>query len=287
MKGAAIALLLAISAPKPGDDVDRGKLAQRAGSLLPDPGDAAAVLDLGTGEAILEHHPAVLERRMLAGSVMKLATAYAILEAKRADETYRCTGEHVDRFGVRRACWLKGGHGDMRLHTAIASSCNAWFYEQATHLDPDALISAMTLLGLDPPKMPLLSERELPDAAVGDLFGLEVTPRALLDMASAIARRAPPGRAEWLEALAEGMAEATRSGTLSEAFQGLDVAAKTGTAKRTKGSGKTRGIVLGFLPKHAPRYAFVVVKDRGRGAIDAGPPARELASMILGTGAAR
>jgi cell division protein FtsI/penicillin-binding protein 2 len=280
---AVFAIALARARTGDGDDARVERVAAIADRVLPDPGDAAAVVDLRTGRVVLEHHREALERRMLPGSVMKLVTAHAILEAKRADDEVRCEGSHVDRFGTARSCWLHDGHGSMRLRTAIALSCNVWFYEQASHLSPSALLDAMTAFGLDPPRSPILSDRDLPDAAVGDLAGLEVTPRALLGMAARIAtrgREAPDLKPEHLEAIAEGMAEAVRSGTLSEVFHDLDVAAKTGTAKK-ENSARTRGIVVGFLPKRTPAYAFVVVKDHGRGAVDAGPPARAIAERLL------
>ena len=82
-----------------------------------------------------------------------------------------------------------------------------------------------------------------------------------------------------LELLALGMEEATQSGTLLGALP-PEVAAKTGTAPRPGGLG-TRGFVVGYFPIGRPRYAFVVVKDRGRGARDAAPFARAMVAAEL------
>lgn len=282
-------------------------LSTTAASLLEADGDAAALVELKSGHLVFAHHPAVLaERAMPPGSVMKLVAALALLEAGRAEASYTCRGQHRDGFGVERPCWNREGHGELRLRTALALSCNAWFYEQAPHLRWERYRSLALELGIgapwapdQPPKVldelpPAVPERELPDVIVGDHPSVRVTPLSLLRAVSVIATRGllvepsfsgPGPRRQTtldrgaLELLALGMEEATQSGTLLGALP-PEVAAKTGTAPRPGGLG-TRGFVVGYFPIGRPRYAFVVVKDRGRGAKDAAPFARAMVAAEL------
>lgn len=277
--------------------------------MLTDPGDAAACLHLRTGRWLFCHHDLVFrQRRMPPGSLMKLVTAYALLEAGLADREWVCTGTHVDTLGIKRPCWLHAGHGPMRLRTALANSCNVWFYEFAQHLQSHHLLHVMDQFGLGrrfPGSSPAVSTdivpttiaaRDLPDVAIGDDLSMQVTPASLLRVVSLIATRgellpiasdAPepgsrePLRVPHLARIAEGMEEAVESGTLKQALGGLDIAGKTGTAKRPGQDGH-RGFFAGYLPRQRPQVALVVVKDRGRGAMDAGPVGRALAHALAG-----
>lgn len=277
-------------------------LSTTAASLLDAPGDAAALVELQSGQIVFAHHPVVLaEHAMPPGSVMKLVAALALLEAGREEASYTCRGQHQDRFGVERPCWNREGHGEVRLRTALGLSCNAWFYEQAPHIRWERYRALALELGIGAPwprdqplkvvdELPLeVAPADLPDVVVGDHPSVRVTPLSLLRAVSVIATRGllieprfqgPSQRTlssldrGALELLALGMEEATQSGTLLGALP-TEVAAKTGTAPRPGGLG-TRGFVVGYFPIGRPRYAFVVVKDRGRGAKDAAPFARAM-----------
>ncbi|CAN0594461.1 unnamed protein product, partial [Laminaria digitata] len=114
----------------------RAALSAIADEHLPAAGDSATILDLHTGALLLQHHPEATQRaRILPGSVMKLFTGYALLEAGRADEMTRCEGQHKGPMGPARPCWDRRGHGPMRLRTAISESCNVRFYAQSEHLE--------------------------------------------------------------------------------------------------------------------------------------------------------
>lgn len=292
-------------------DPHRAPLQAIAAEMLPESGDAAAILRLEDGRLIFEHHPDVLSRdRVSPGSVVKLITAYALLRAGREDTEYRCGGSHTDRRGQVRPCWLRSGHGRLRLRTALAMSCNAWFYQASEDLQPQELIGLMAQFGLGaawPSDRSISTDlvpavvpaSEVPDLAIGDHPLLAVTPLSLLRMVSIVATRGSritpardgPASVERLaldrsalEIIALGMEEATRGGTLEGTFEVPNVAAKSGTAKRLGGRG-TRGFVVGYLPADAPRFAFVVVKDRGRGAKDAGPAAAAMARALTPRGA--
>jgi cell division protein FtsI/penicillin-binding protein 2 len=280
------------------------KLAAAAQGNLHDPLDAAAVMHLEDGRLLLEHHPEIVRQRPISpGSVLKLATAYALLEAGLEDLEHSCGGEHVDAFGHHRPCWLRPGHGKMRLRTALASSCNVWFYRASEELDWERLRATWASFGAGAPWPPgvkvvpdeiphRLDPGDRADAAIGDHPALALTPLSLLRMVSVIATRGTrvtpidsgppllehqPLDRSLLELVALGMEEAVDGGTLQGRLPGA--AAKTGTAKRDRARG-TRGLVIGYWPRGAPRFAFVVVRDRGRGAIDAAPAAAAILEAL-------
>lgn len=295
--------------------VDRAALSAVAQAHLPAPGDSAAIIDLRSGALLLRHHVGALQDApIVPGSVMKLFTGYALVEAGRADSMMECQGQHRGREGLTRPCWDQRGHGPMRLRTAIAESCNVWFYEQSAHLDASQILGTYARFGLGAPWPPggiskgavhrdvlpaTLPARDLPDVIVGDHVSLRVTALSLLRAVSVIASQGlmlqphlddnagliAPTRTDLdpstLALIAEGMREATLSGTLKGVFDpSLQVAAKTGTAKKFRSRG-TRGLVVGYLPAQSPRYAFVVVKDDGQGAKDAGPPAAAITVALM------
>ena len=247
-------------------------------------GDAAIVLSLPDGQILFEKGP-TRSKRIMPGSVMKIFTAYALLEAGRGESIHECRGKHLDALGEARQCWLRAGHGAMKLRTALAESCNVWFYESSQYLDDGRLLAIYDAFGFGRPREGSVRDlipgaippRDLPDIAVGDHLAMRVTPMSLLHAIAIVATR---GRGtdldpRSLELIAEGMEEAARGGTLAGVFEQRDVAAKTGTAKK-EGVRGTRALVVGFHPASRPRLAFVVVRNEGRGAVDAGPLAAEL-----------
>lgn len=285
------------------DDGIGGALAAALTTSLPGRDDGAAVLDLRSGRLLVVHHPDMVFTRPIApGSVMKPFTAIALLEADDGDDAVACSGSHTDAHGTERGCWLHGGHGEVRLRTAIASSCNVYFYERAATLDDVRLLDVFRRFGFGSPFDPSLAgahrdelptavaHRDLVDVAVGDDVSLAVTPLSLLRAITPFAtrgtlvepsrdgsgaRRRVNVRASDLARVDEGLRAAAREGTLVGTFSDDDVAAKTGTAKR-RAQRSTRGLVVGYTPIDAPEIAFVVLRDRGRGARDAGPAARAI-----------
>lgn len=264
-------------------------LAAEAARVLPAAADTALIVELRTGTLVLEHHPTTARRtRFPPGSVMKAFTAYALTDQERT--SFACTGRHRDAQGVERTCWDRRGHGEMRLRTALASSCNVWFYQAVGDVSAAEVLDAWRRFGLpsrgvagviDDEVPERVEGRDLPDLAVGDQRALGITPRALLAATVRLATRdastgLDPGR---LEVVAHGLEEAAQSGTLAGVFAGLDVAAKSGTAPRP-GQAGMRGLVIGWTPAQRPRFAWVVVRDHGRGARDAGPPARALVGIL-------
>lgn len=266
-------------------------LAALAERVLPEPDDVALILDVAGERLTLDHHPrSARSHRIAPGSVLKAFTAYALLEHGLEQHEHRCTGQHVDARGVARTCWDRRGHGTLRLRTALAASCNVWFYTALEQVEPREVLEAWRRFGLPRAASadvvadelpPLIDGSELLDVGLGDHRAIGVTPYALLEATARLARRDPRGGLDigQLQVIAHGLEEAVRSGTLAGTFAGLDVAAKSGTGPR-EGRGM-RGVIIGWAPAAQARIVFVVVKDRGRGARDAGPPARALVARAL------
>ncbi len=72
------------------------------------------------------------------GSTFKLITAMVAIEDGYIDTTWtvRCVGRY--RLGRRSFhCWKSSGHGKVDIHSAIAQSCNVFFYHLIRRIDID------------------------------------------------------------------------------------------------------------------------------------------------------
>ncbi|MCP4503654.1 MAG: hypothetical protein GY822_27300 [Deltaproteobacteria bacterium] len=272
--------------------------------LLPAMGDSAVLFDLVNGEVIFEHHPlAVRQQPIMVGSVFKLLATYSLLvddktqflSSKRPLQ-YTCNGTPVSKNGIERPCWLHAGHGKMTLGTALLNSCNAFFYEASSTVTSTAYLESLRLFGLSQKVLlrggpcadnilpASISETSFPDAFIGDHASLRITPASLLDVVARISGYPIGGKGDVLDddalyIIRNGMSRVSQVGTLANTFGDPSIAAKTGTSRRAGRSG-TRGVVAGFLPLESPRFAFVVVKDEGRGAKDAGPVAKVISNAV-------
>lgn len=300
--GLLLVLSVAGGTPEP-----RTRLAERAEALLPDEDDAAAVMDLATGELVLAHHPAVLTRAFPPGSVLKLASAYAALDTHRLpEEPLRCRGR-AEIGGRERTCWHRPGHGRLELTRALALSCNLYFHALGDALEGEALLRTLRAFGLGRPTGALpgeeggvlpqvLSREDRIRVAAGDSERVQTTPLQLLQVAAMIAGRGQARRpgavgdrhgprlenVAAVDVLREAMRQAAESGTLGATRLGtLEGAGKTGTARWEKGW-QTHGWFIGFAPFRAPRFAVVAFAREGRGAHQAAQPGTELLSLALG-----
>lgn len=80
------------------------------------------------------------------GSVFKIVTASAALEAGTVKPTYYCDGAY---HGIR--CWRHTGHGTLNLTEAIAQSCNVSFMRMAEGVGIARLSRMARLFGLGQP----------------------------------------------------------------------------------------------------------------------------------------
>ncbi|SUZ31466.1 Peptidoglycan D,D-transpeptidase MrdA [Roseibaca ekhonensis] len=83
------------------------------------------------------------------GSTFKMVTALAALEAAETDGLERvfCPG-HMDVSGNRFHCWKRSGHGRVDLETALAESCDVYFYEMSQRCGIDRINAMSERLGL-------------------------------------------------------------------------------------------------------------------------------------------
>ena len=83
------------------------------------------------------------------GSVLKIVTAFALLEEKTADPklSVYCPGYHLIN-NKRFNCWRKEGHGNMNLYRAIVESCDVYFYKLSLRLGVNRIYPYMEKFGL-------------------------------------------------------------------------------------------------------------------------------------------
>ena len=83
------------------------------------------------------------------GSTFKMVTALAAFEGGFAsqDERIFCPG-YIEISDRRFHCWNRGGHGRVNLTSALAESCDVFFYEMAQRVGIDRINAMAERLGL-------------------------------------------------------------------------------------------------------------------------------------------
>jgi len=83
------------------------------------------------------------------GSTFKMVSALAGLEANviKPDTRVFCPG-HYDIGSHRFHCWKKGGHGTMNITSALAQSCDVYFYSLSRDIGIDRIAAMARRLGL-------------------------------------------------------------------------------------------------------------------------------------------
>lgn len=83
------------------------------------------------------------------GSTFKMVTGMAAFEAGLAtpDERVFCPG-YIETAGRRFHCWNRGGHGRVNLTSALAESCDVFFYDMAQRVGIDRINAMAERLGL-------------------------------------------------------------------------------------------------------------------------------------------
>ena len=232
------------------------------------------------------------------GSIFKVITAYAALEADMAPDSFECAGE-IEIAGTVIHCSGGKAHGAVDMKSAFAQSCNAYFAALGKALGSDRLKAAAAAFGIGRPlSFPLeysVSSFPLkPDAESAELLltaigqgNTLVTPLQAALIASAAANGGivmkpylldsvltPGGKQisktvpELLTALdsriclelAELMTEVVASGTGRDAkLKSVSVAGKTGTAQNS--SGKDHSWFIAFAPAESPEIAVCVMLE--------------------------
>ncbi len=78
-----------------------------------------------------------LQGTYTAGSVMKLSSSLAVVDSGvfSADQPYVCVGSWYREDDFVRVDWKPDGHGLVNVQTALAQSCNPFFYEVGYQMD--------------------------------------------------------------------------------------------------------------------------------------------------------
>jgi len=236
-------------------------------------------------------------------STFKIVTASAVLDGKAATTktTVRCPGYFV--LGGRRfRCWLRSGHGSENVLTALRDSCDVFFYQTATWLGINKLVSTAEKFGVGERtgidltgeiagtiagpawKKNRIKENWYGGDTVNYSIGqgyLLMTPLQVVRAYAAVANggklytpRLNAGKAphysqlelqtDIIALLQKGLLEVTSSGTGRVASKfGVQVAGKTGTAQNPHGD--DHAWFVGYAPANNPKYAVVAIAEAGRG----------------------
>lgn len=254
-------------------------------------------------------------------STFKIVTASAVLDGKVATTktVVRCPG-YYELGGRRFRCWLRHGHGNENVVTALRDSCDVYFYTTATSLGISKLIDTAAKFGVGEKtgidltgeisgtiagpawKKSRVNEKwyggDTVNYSIGQGYVL-MTPLQIVRAYAAVANggklytpklnvatSSEYKRLEISDAtmniLQKGLLEVTGSGgTGRRASQyGVPVAGKTGTAQNSHG--EDHAWFAGYAPAANPRYAVVAIAEAGKGgSLVAGPMVGKMLSLLV------
>lgn len=250
------------------------------------PGVIWLVRELSAPSALASESADRLDQPMAPGSVMKIATLAAALEAGiiTPASSLACT-RHAEVGGRDLRCTHPDLHRPLRAEEVLGYSCNSVAATLAGRLPRAALDKVLLDLGLPP------AAAGASAAGVGlGVEGLRVSPRRLADMmARVVSDPSPlPWKPSTLATIRTGLALAARSGTAAAlAGRGLsDVVAKTGT---TVFEGRSLGVVVGSASLAlrsdtgvpTPRRVVFVLVAAGAAGLDAASLAADRLTRLL------
>lgn len=291
--------------------VDEKQFNQRAREALAGRRGAIVALDPRTGRVLALVNPAdALETAYPVGSAFKPATVAAAVQRNIAAPTLRnkCEGR-IHLAGHDFPCWLRKGHGLQDMPSALAVSCNVYFYRLGARFHGPELARTARQFGfgektgyVDANQKYRESAGEVPDNfppvqvvrfAAGDTQRLRATPMQMAVFAAALANggrvltpmsmggvkvrrhiQAPRG----LDTARSGMKMCvTLPGGTCHSLEnmGHTSAGKTGTARHDTGF-DTHAWFIGWSPADKPEAAIAVFLHSGRGPSDAVPLARQI-----------
>lgn len=235
-------------------------------------------------------------------STFKVVTASAALEANviNTKTTVRCPG-YFELGTGRFRCWKRTGHGTENVITALRDSCDVYFYQVATWLGIDRLISCAAKYGVgEKTGIDLISEIEgtiagpkwKKDRIKENWYGgdtvnysigqgyLLMTPLQLVRVYAAVANGGkllkPRVNAEavveykkidiapsTIKIVQDGLLSVTKTGTGRRAnLFGVSIAGKTGTAQNAHG--EDHAWFVGYAPAEKPKYVVVAIAEAGK-----------------------
>lgn len=255
------------------------------------------------------------------GSIFKIITATAVLQAGNMNATYECEGSlNINGYVLNN--FRNTVHGEIDLEEALAESCNVAFAQMGLQLGknnlrmaaekymfnkiiPFDLVTKKSLF----PEAATMTNPELGATAIGQ-GKLLTTPLNMALVASAIANDglmmkpiivkdviSPEGKsiksnnphiigkvceAEEARVIKDMMIEVVKSGTgTNAAIKNTVVAGKTGTAQND--TGEEHAWFIGFAPAENPKIAVAVILENAgtTGGKSAAPIARDLLNAGL------
>lgn len=253
------------------------------GRVLHDRGQSFAyVFDLPTGKTLAgvaqqAHAPVRVNTPLVPASTVKPLLAWHALASGRwsAEHTVTCQGSTPDSLG--RRCFHR--HGEIDLATAIATSCNAYFFALVDALGREGAVAAFERAGLAGQTLPL---DQWQTAALGH-GALTVTGeslgaayRALWHAAAADAK---------LRVIIDGLRRAVadpKGSARAAASASVAVAGKTGTHERQAddSNGEYESWFVALVPADAPEVVIVTwIRGSQTAPTSAVPVAAEVADI--------
>lgn len=259
------------------------------GQVMAGRSGTAVVVDVESGRVLASYRIEIAAQRLvLPGSTVKPFTLRALLEAKavRPEARLVCPLK-LNLAGHRMDCSHPRMPQPMDAASALAHSCNSYFAQFAARVDDATLIRAFEQAGLTSATGFVAREtigRVLPSqTAEGHSLkalgaaDLQVTPLGLLGAYRrlALARRQETSD-DALQPVFAGLEASVNLGMAHAAsVEGMAVAGKTGTVRAAEGNW-THAWFAGYAPAERPEIAVVVFLERGTGAADATPVARQI-----------
>lgn len=279
-----VILLALTAAPLPAETPWEGQVSS-------EPGLCVVLWDLRAASTVCAGDTALLDRRVPAGSWMKLFLAYALAASEPTAPSLRfaCRGWE----DPSHRCWLKDGHGRPDMIGALAVSCNAWFAQAEESLTPGVFHRLVAPFWNEKLPVPPSGDPALRTwrAAFfrGDLGPFSPVFRDLVAAVASLVLERPvtlSGPAERLvfhpgetpppgvepaavAVVRSGMAASAATGTsrlFQEAFGKANLWAKTSSTTRRRTGGRPPDAVsmlCGFYPSGAPRAAVFLFVPRG------------------------
>jgi penicillin-binding protein 2 len=254
------------------------------------------ILDLKEEKIITIVNPGLFKTKAVKpGSLIKILLAISALNSGMVNpaDLYYCNGEavfHESKF----KCWTKKGHQKTDMVKALAESCNIYFYHIASKLLLSDIYRTYRLFDFGK-RSPFNLSGESPGLfketdsdiekyylAAGRSENLLVTPAKMLYFISVIAKR---GRlldskinlqSKTYDPIYNGLRNSILIGTSQEAnYTLLMPAGKTGTFSEQY-TLQTSAWFIGYAPFNNPEIAIVIYLEKGRGASDAAPIAKQV-----------
>lgn len=245
--------------------------------------------EVNTGKIIGYNTKTALKKTFTIGSVAKIITSIALLEENllSSKEIIICPGKEIIA-GKMITCWKPSGHGRLNIESALAESCNLFFYKASLRISPDDILKYYKLLHLIPENLSYKTNSSY-KIAVGLDDNISTTPLQLLSLVNFIAnngyykpvffninsknvelKKDLGIKKSTIAIIKNGMIKAGRYGTAKILYSnGFSVAIKTGTAPNTNKT--THGFAIGFVPAVNPKISFCVFVKNGTGFSNAVP----------------